>query len=106
MFTCICCLQNGDMQPSQQHRVSELERELSRLRQDGQAHDRDSRQQLESARQAASQARHDAAQATARATYAASQVQQLQDEKSRMADIADNWQRQGREQQASCAHSA
>ena len=92
-------MQSGPGQRQQQRRVDELEKELARLRQDGQAYRDDLRQQLEGAKQAATQARHEAAHSNALAGHEAKLVQQLQDDKARMADIVDNWKRQGREQQ-------
>ena len=85
--------------PQQQGRARELEQELSRLRQEGEAYRDDLKQQLEGAKQAAMQARHEAGQANAHATHEHSLVQQLQEDKRRMADIVDSWKRQGREQQ-------
>lgn len=92
-------MQSGPGPRQQQRRVGELEKELARLRQDGQAYRDDLRQQLEGAKQTATQARHEAAQSNALAGHEAKLVQQLQDDKARMADIVDNWKRQGREQQ-------
>lgn len=85
--------------PQQQGHARELEQELSRLRQEGEAYRDDLKQQLEGAKQAAMQARHEAGQANAQATHEHSLVQQLQEDKRRMADIVDSWKRQGHEQQ-------
>ena len=98
-----CVVQSGSGQP-QQRRVIDLEKELARLRRDGQASREELLAQLEAAKQAATQARHEAAQASARATYEASHVQQLQNDKARSADMVDNWKQQTREQQVGQKH--
>lgn len=82
-----------------QPQVEELEKELARLKQDGQAYREDLTQQLEAAKQAATQARHDAAQASSQAAHGANQVQLLQSDRARMAEMADSWRKQAHENQ-------
>lgn len=84
-------------QPTPQ--VGELQKELARLKQDGQAYREDLTRQLEAAKQAVTQARHDAAQASSQAAHEASQVKLLQGDKDRMAEIADSWRKQANENQ-------
>lgn len=79
--------------------VQELEQELARLRQDGEAYRNDLKKQLDDAKQAGMQARHDAGQARAQATHEANLVQQLQDDKKQLSDYLHSWKRQGHEQQ-------
>lgn len=90
-------MQRGAQQ--RQPQVEELEKELARLKQDGQAYREDLTQQLEAAKQAAAQARHDAAQASSQAAHEAKQVQLLQSDRAHMADIADSWRKQAHENQ-------
>ncbi len=99
LWRCTLAVQNGSGHSEHQQHIGELEKELGRLRQDGQAYREDLLHQLEAAKQAATQARYEAGQSNARASYEASQVQQLQDDKTRTADIEDNWKQQAREQQ-------
>lgn len=83
----------------QSERSSELEKELSRLREDGHAYREELRQQLDTARQAAVQAHHEAAQSRAALKYEANRVQQLQDDKALTDSTVESWKQQGREQQ-------
>lgn len=92
-------MQGRPQQQQQPLQVGELEKELARLRQDGQAYREDLTRQLEAAKQAATQARHDAAQASSQAGHEANQVKLLQGDKARMAEIADSWRKQANENQ-------
>lgn len=92
----------GRSQPVQPQ-VEKLEKELARLRQDGQAYRDDLTQQLEAAKQAATQARHDAAQASSQAAHEANQVQLLQSDRARIGEMADSWRKQAHENQACLA---
>ena len=90
-------MQNGSHQQLSQ--VSDLEKELARLRQDGQAHRDELAKQLEAAKQAATQARHDAAQAHAKASHEAHVAQQLQNDRARLVEDANVWRKQVQENQ-------
>lgn len=79
--------------------MADLEKELARLRQDGQAYREDLIRQLEAARQAASQARHDVAQAQSQATHESNQVQLLQTDRARLEEDVKAWQKQAQENQ-------